>query len=468
MNYSLPSQFLERMQLFLGDEYSSFLDCYKHPSQVALRLNTLKIEAANFNQISPWNLRPIPWCSSAFLLPEETAPAPGKHPFHAAGLYYIQEPSTLAVAEFLDPQPGERVLDLAAAPGGKATHIAALMAGSGTLVANEIHPRRVWDLAENLERFGVTNAIVLNERPEKLAHALEGYFDRVLLDAPCSGEGMFRKSELARREWSLEYVQVCARRQSGLLPLAARTVRAGGRLVYSTCTFSPEENEGIIGEFLKSHPEFRIITTSENAFFSPGRPDWLGFDVPSELRGTVRLWPHEGHGEGHFIAVLQRTYDHIERRRGISLGVQVSKPALDLLKEFWNKHMDGEIPGNLFKQQGSYLYDVPPDSPNLAGMRIIHPGRWWGILKKKRFEPSHTLALSLEPARAKRILNLAIEGDDLFAYLRGETINSVGQDGWVLICVQDFPIGWGKRVQGRLKSHYPRGLRQTWQHSQHS
>ena len=270
----------------MGDEYNAFLASLHLPPASGLRVNTLKIASPEFLDLSPYEIAPIPWSSSGFTIESsegiDTTP-PGKHPYHSAGLYYLQEPSAMAVAEVLAPQPGEKVLDLAAAPGGKATHLAALMKNTGLLVANEIHPKRVWDLVENLERCGVTNTIVTNEIPQKLADHFEGYFDRVLLDAPCSGEGMFRKSELARMEWKPELVQSCSIRQSSILEQAARMVKPGGHLAYTTCTFSAEENEGVISKFIAQHPEFELEIIQPAIGFQPAKPDWVG--LPSRPYG---------------------------------------------------------------------------------------------------------------------------------------------------------------------------------------
>ncbi len=246
----------------------AFLASYEALPDIGLRVNTLKIAPDAFRQLSPFDLAPVPWCAAGFTVAGDDA-EPGKHPYHAAGLYYLQDPSAMAVAELLDPQPGERVLDLAAAPGGKATHIAALMGGEGLLVANEIHPRRAWELAGNLERWGARNVAVTNETPERLAERFEGFFDRVLLDAPCSGEGMMRKSEAARVEWAPELVRGCALRQSAILEQAARLVRPEGRLAYATCTFNPEENEGTIARFLAAHPEFDLVEAPRRPAFRP-------------------------------------------------------------------------------------------------------------------------------------------------------------------------------------------------------
>ena len=248
------------MHRLLGDEFTPFLARYDQPASVGLRVNTLKLLPEAFQALSPFSLSPIPWCPAGFescsAISVTGAAQPGKHPYHAAGLYHLQEPSAMAVAGLLDPQPGERVLDLSAAPGGKATHLSALMQNEGLLVANEIHPRRAWELFENTERWGARNVAITNATPRQLADHFGEFFDKVLVDAPCSGEGMFRKSEASRREWSPELAQSCAIRQGAILDQAARLVRPGGKLAYSTCTFAPEENESANAGFLEKHLEF--------------------------------------------------------------------------------------------------------------------------------------------------------------------------------------------------------------------
>ena len=325
---SLPPVYLRRMEELLGDEYPAFLHIYTQPPSAGLRVNTLKISSAEFQKTAPFNMEPLPWEPDGFKLQagdhslQSTHAQPGKHPFHAAGLYYLQDPSAMAVVELLDPQPGEKVLDMSAAPGGKSTQIACRMQNQGLLVANEMHPKRVWDLAENLERWGARHTTILNEEPSQLADHFGAFFDRVLVDAPCSGEGMFRKSKEARTAWSEQLVMSCATRQLSILTQAARLVRPGGVLVYSTCTFAPEEDELLIARFLESHaryayPAFEVVQTQPRSGFSSGRPEWIGHPayaaLAAQLRHTLRLWPHLSAPEGHFAALLRRTDDEPPR-----------------------------------------------------------------------------------------------------------------------------------------------------------
>ena len=459
----LPHLYLGRMQRFLGDEYHSFASSYTQPPQSGLRVNTLKISSQRFVNISPFKLDPLPWSPSGFLLEARTSPqfSPGKHPYHAAGLYYLQEPSAMLVAEILAPLPGDRVLDLSAAPGGKATHIAALMQNQGLFVANEIHPQRVWVLAENLERWGARNTVITNEKPENLANCFGPFFDKVLVDAPCSGEGLFRKHPEARTDWNLKLIESCAVRQASILQAAARLVRPGGILVYSTCTFSPEENEGTLTQFLDTHPEYEIITPPRSDLFAPGRPDWLQVPGPASLQSAIRMWPHRGNGEGHFIALLRRSnkggvpFSRNQKNR------KIPKETLDLFQSFINENLNLSPDDQHLALVGSYLYNISEDWPDLKSLRVVHPGWWLGTMKKNRFEPAHAFAMGLEQHQARNILTLSCSDLNLLqTYLRGENLFSGDiPNGWVMVTVDGFPLGWGKSVQGVIKNAYPRGLR---------
>jgi NOL1/NOP2/sun family putative RNA methylase len=466
----LPAAFTARMEKLLGKEYPDFLNGYSQPSVTGLRVNTLKIDANDFEKISPTRLEPIPWCPSGYSLinPATDLTRPGKHPFHAAGLYYLQDPSAMAVAEILNPQPGERVLDLAAAPGGKTTHLAALMGEKGLLVANEIHHQRVWALTENLERWGVKNAIVTNESPQRLEAHFGDFFDRVLLDAPCSGEGMFRKSEEALQAWSQELVQSCAIRQLTLLEIASRMVRPGGYLVYSTCTFAPEENEQVVAQFIARNDEqFSLKHIPDQPGFTRAVPLWGGKEAveTAHINHAVRLWPHHGAAEGHFIALFQRKDEDSRQRKKSYVPKRPERNKL-AFNAFAQKSLSTEFRPERMVLQGSYLYQTPDECPNLSGLRVIHPGWWVGVMKKNRVEPTHALALGLYPTDALQRLDFFSGEPRLLAYLRGESLPSPGPDGWVLVTIKTeignhlFPIGWGKRSQGILKNFYPRGLRQ--------
>lgn len=467
------------MQRLLGDEYPAFVEASRAPASAGLRANTLKISPQDLSSRLSFEMIPVPWCPAGFVLPEEPGEiSPGRHPYHAAGLYYLQEPSAMAVAELVDPQPGERILDLCAAPGGKSTHLAARLGGEGLLVANESHPRRVWELAENLERWGARNAIILNDQPDRLAKGLPGFFDRVLVDAPCSGEGMFRKSQAARRDWSPEIVQSCALRQSTILEAAAQLTRPGGVLVYSTCTFNPTENEQVIARFLDQHPDFELAQVAHRPGWSPGRPDWLeGRSMPI-IERCVRLWPHTAGGEGHFIAVMRLSSAHPKQtnepagwssvRRSsdcLSLSTEAGRSFAHFCQADLSQQAQSVLHQERLCQVGEKLYLVPPGAPGIEGLRSIRAGFWLGNVhtgqkgRGHRFEPSHALALGLKCSDARQTLNLEASSSLAPAYLRGEVLEWSGEDGWVLVCVDGYPLGWGRGSQGKLKNHYPRGLR---------
>lgn len=366
----------------------------------------------------------------------------------------------MAVAEILAPQPGERVLDLSAAPGGKSTHLASLMSNQGWLAVNEIHPQRVWELAENLERWGATHVTILNETPARLADHFGAFFDRVLIDAPCSGEGMFRKSEAARRAWSPELVQSCALRQANILAQAVKLVRPGGWLAYATCTFNPQENEAVIAQLLREHPEYEIVEIPLRPGFDPGRPDWAP-GAPESLSRAVRLWPYLAPGEGHFVALLQKSAHapHPVARPGPSRLNKVDLETQRLFSNFCQASLNITFNSQNLVKVGSYLYNLPENLPDLGNLNVIHPGWWLGVVRKGRFEPSHALALALRTDQAKQVVCFESTSAYVAAYLRGETLPSPGEDGWILVCVDGFALGWGKRVQGVVKNFYPRGLR---------
>jgi NOL1/NOP2/sun family putative RNA methylase len=505
---AIPPLFLENMRRLLGEQADTFFASYLQPATAGLRVNTLKIAPDDLRLRLPYHLKSLPWTQSGFQLVEaavdgsqppsssSTPASPGKHVYHAAGLYYLQEPSAMAVAELLNPGPGETVLDLCAAPGGKTTHLAALMDNQGVLVANETHPKRVWELAENLERWGAQNSIITNESPARLAERLSGYFDKILVDAPCSGEGMFRKSASARRDWSPEHTLYCAQRQTAILDSAAQMLKPGGLLAYSTCTFNPLENESTLAHFLKSHPDFEILPIDPIPGCTPGQPGWLPpEDCLPELAHALRIWPHLAPGEGHFMALLRRNSDRpvtpvsltrkssaktrrnaraSSKQAGGQLQPLMRQPSRNQwLPEFQNFCQQNLPDSALFSEpdagrlslSGMYLYQLPANPPDLTGLKVIHPGWWLGAfysgaeLSRQRFEPSHALALGLRVEQARRCLDLPSGSPQVSAYLRGETIAWQAEAGWVLLAVDGFPLGWGKSGSGQIKNFYPRGLR---------
>lgn len=427
----LPKEFLKRMQNQLGEEYPAFLESLERPRAVALRFNPLKGQ----QPVLPFVEQQVPWEPMGYYYAPSARP--GLHPYHEAGVYYLQEASAMAPVALLAPQPGERVCDLCAAPGGKTTQIAGRMGGRGFLLSNEINPKRAKILSRNIERMGIANALVTNEHPQNLAKRYPDYFDRVLIDAPCSGEGMFRKEEAAVTDWSQDTVEMCARRQVEILHSGAQLVRPGGRLVYSTCTFAPEENEQVVGAFLQTHPEFAPESV-QAPWFTPG-PD-----------GSYRLWPHKLLGEGHFAAVLRKLGQPGEERYPIA-GERLPKEWTEFAKKLGIILPEGKAV--LF---GQSLYWAPEEMPDIRGVKVMRPGLELGEVKKGRFEPAHALALWLKDASSSQ--KLPGDSEEIKAYIHGETIPSKCV-GWSLVTVDGYSIGWGKGDGNILKNHYPKGLR---------
>ena len=427
----LPEAFLERMKHQLGEEYEAFLSSLERPRAVALRFNPLKGEQPDL----PFVGENVPWEPRGYYY--DPAARPGLHPFHEAGVYYLQEASAMAPVALLDPQPGEKICDLCAAPGGKTTQIAGRMMGQGFLLGNEYSPKRAKILSQNIERMGVANALITNETVQNLAKRFPGFFDRVLIDAPCSGEGMFRKEEAAVTDWSQETVEMCARRQAEILHYGAQLVRPGGRLVYSTCTFAPEEDEMAVAEFLESHPDF-VPEIIETPWFVPGE------------NGSHRMWPHKLLGEGHFAAVLRR-------RDGEEEDVPLNKE--ERLPREWSafaKEMDIRLPEGKCVRFGQSLFWAPEEMPDIARLKVLRPGLELGTVKKDRFEPAHALALWIDSCA--RVHNLEPDSAQMKAYLHGDVIPGSVR-GWCLVKCGGYSIGWGKGDGNMLKNHYPKGLR---------
>ena len=470
----LPQDFLERMETMLGGEYEEFLASYDKERSCSLRINTRKTTKEQFLDQTPFHLEEVPWSPVGFYY--DACDTPGKHPYHEAGVYYIQEPSAMAPVEYLmadrEVSDSERILDLCAAPGGKSTQIAAAMQGKGILVCNEIHPARAKILSENVERMGITNAMVTNETPQRLAENFWNYFTRILVDAPCSGEGMFRKNDEACGEWSLSAVEMCAERQDEILDCAASMLAPGGRLVYSTCTFAPAENEGSMMRFLERHPEFYLEDTKKAAGMSPGNPEYVP-GAGGELTRTIRLWPHHLRGEGHYLAVLRKEGECMPEAGHCSNGCEKGIPERDVKTpgkgcveffSFADETLSGET-AEQFHRKSSYLkfgdqlYTFPEQMPSVKGLKVLRPGLHLGTIRKMRFEPSHALALALKPEQALHVADFSADDPVIRGYLRGETFPYEGEKGWYLITVDGYSIGWGKLAGGIMKNHYPKGLR---------
>ena len=511
----LPELFLERMKnLFDEKEYEEFIGSFDTGDERhhALRLNRMKawdedkvleslVHYSSKDKAPKDNFQNVPWEETGRYYDETLSP--GKHPYHEAGLYYIQEPSAMAPVHYLDPQPGEHILDLCAAPGGKSTQIAGKLKGTGLLVTNEINRDRARILSLNIERMGIKNALVLSEDSGHLSEVFEGYFDRILVDAPCSGEGMFRKNEAALTEWSPENVRLCAERQFEILDNASKMLRPGGRMVYSTCTFSPEENEETVFKFLLTHRDYHVLDVQLAEGLECGRKEWVDTGKCLEVYGraisdeeldgllrevskSVRLWPFRVRGEGHFLCVLKRDGEEVQRGGGgyIPGGrfERAKKDASRLFISFAKENLTEaqiEIPGrqdfdceakavteNLLSF-GEQIYLAPADMPSIRGLKVLRPGLHLGTVKKDRFEPSHALALALGAENVVLCVNLESGSERIRQYLNGQTIrlseseqgSLKGEKGWCLITCDGYSIGWAKLAAGMLKNHYPKGLR---------
>ena len=540
----LPQEFLERMEHMLGEEYPAFLQSYEEPRKFGLRVNTMKISVEEFQRLAPFHLTPIPWIPNGFYYEREDDPA--RHPFYYAGLYYLQEPSAMTPASVLPVMPGEHVLDLCAAPGGKATALGAKLAGEGLLVANDISASRAKALLKNLEIFGIRNSFVTNAYPAKLAEQFAGAFDKILVDAPCSGEGMFRKDLANARVWSLEKVKECAKTQHEIIRQAVSMLKPGGLLLYSTCTFSPEENEQTIASLLQEHPELQLVELPWYEGFAHGRPELA--DGNPELTKCVRIFPHRMAGEGHFLALLYKKKDgeaDTELRLSEMMEVQLSdctsvenmqmeisittlqqntsgenfveqseQEAQDINKkrkrktrDVDNLNLNGKARGKDKnsarerlalggKKSGAqsdeavleeFLQDIAPEAgytfadmdirngqvyyiqnrvPAGRGIPFLRNGLYFGELRKGRFEPSQSLAMALRASDYASVLDFPQEDERVRRYLGGETIDvedlpCARKKGWQLVCVDGYPLGWGKLVNGTLKNKYHPGWRMT-------
>ncbi len=481
------------MRALLGAEAADFLAAAARPPALGLRVNTLKVAPADLAARLPYPTEPVPWCPEGLTVPAAAIASgearPGLHPYHFAGLYYVQDSSAMAAAVLLDPRPGEWVLDLCAAPGGKATHLAARMGNRGFLAANEVDRRRATALASNAERLGVTNAVILCEAAERLAERWAGRFDRVLVDAPCSGEGMFGRSPEAARLWSPRLVAGCAARQGRLLGAAAALVKPGGRLLYATCTFAPEENEEVVVAFLAAHPDFDLVEPPRPPGFDRGRPDWVRPGRPGRgdprLERAVRLWPHRAPGHGHFYALFRREEGARPagraggkapasggaRRGGGGGRAARGWPVLPAevaraLEEFWRAHLEGEVPaeGLFFLAGRAQLYRTPVPPGVWEGLRVLRPGWWLGRLRRGRFEPDHALLMALPGAAVRRRLDLPPDDPRLAGFLRGESVTGPwpgGEGGLGAVTVDGFPLGWALAEGGEIRSLVPRPIRQV-------
>ncbi len=490
----LPNEFVARMRTLLGAEADLFFQSYDQKHTYGLRINPLKYNINSAQNDLPFTLTSVKWASEGFYAMAEEHP--GRHPLHEGGAYYIQEPSAMSVTSLLDPKPDDKVCDLCAAPGGKSTHIAGRLCGKGLLVSNEISPSRAKILSQNIERLGIGNCIVCNEPPDKIAGHFPLFFDKIVVDTPCSGEGMFRKDENAISEWSAEHIDLCKERQKMILNCADQMLSPGGIMVYSTCTFAPEEDEQMIAWFLQTHPDYTVEDwreiLPENCNLDSGNPEFLGktgsidTSITALIPNTLRIWPHKVQGEGHFAARLRKKGNKNMDKDILKLSSQQSTPTgkkqpkrvqgkkADLseyaifseqfLRIRPKKQQDTYSITNRLANSNSYqyfgdeLYLIPSQINSLDGLKVIRAGLHLGTRKKNRFEPAHALAMALHPEDT--VQSLECTTDEAIQYLKGDVINcNTKLKSWVLVCYQGISLGWGKANNGILKNHYPKGLR---------
>ena len=437
----LPQAFVERMKEQLKEESSAFFDSYQKPPFRGIRINPPKCTLENLKKSLPFSLVQTPFSPLSYYVPDDQKI--GSFPMYHAGAFYSQEPSASSAVTALSPQPGERILDLCAAPGGKSTQIGALLNGKGLLWSNEVVSSRVSILLSNIERMGIRNAVISNCEPEHLCTSLPEFFDRVLVDAPCSGEGMFRRDPRAIEEWSPEHVKSCAGRQLAILESAQKALMPGGVLVYSTCTFSEEENEGVIEAFLKNHPDFELVDSG----ISGGRP---------ALAKARRIYPMDG-GEGHFAAKLKKSGEK-------TLGSLFSEPkpikVPDFVKKFWEDTFTIPMFGIPASIGDQFLLLPKVPLPILRGLNVRRAGILLGKERKGRLEPEHALFMTLVPQNLQHCLMLSHDSPELKAFLRGEQILVSDEfSGYAAVAVDGVITGFGKCSGGFLKNHYPKGLR---------
>jgi NOL1/NOP2/sun family putative RNA methylase len=461
-----PPEFTALITDLLGSEAAGFWNALNQPPRQGIRVNPSKTDLIELQAAIPGEYDPLPWTEHGYQLNQ--AEKVGRHPFHAAGLFYLQEPSAMAPAVILDPQPGEKVLDLCGAPGGKTTQIQSLMQDQGLLIANDPNSSRVQALARNLERWGASCAAVLSETPERLTEHFGSYFDRVLVDAPCSGEGTFRSDPGEIKKWSLAFSRRTRLIQDEILWFAGQLVRPGGLLVYSTCTFNQHENEGALARFLENNQDFQLEPIPRLTGFSPGIQ--LAGKPAIDFSGAVRIWPHSSPGEGHFIARLRRDNGQTGGSLpGIS-GQGTPSAARQTYRDFYDRVLlDTEGTRRIAPSSsemhlyGNRLYFTPEDAPTLDGLRVIHWGWWLGTIQGDDFIPGPALASALGTGDVQKVLEFSLEDPRLDAYRRGSPVQLSSQEaeheGWILITVAGHPLGWGKLRNDRLKSYFPRWLR---------
>lgn len=469
----LPQSFLDSMKEILGEDYEAFLAGFDGQRQYGLRVNTLKMNLEEFERIAPFHLKKVPWISNGYFYEAEDAPA--KHPFYSAGLYYLQEPSAMTPASRLKVQPGERVLDLCAAPGGKATELGAALQGEGLLVANDINTARARALLRNLELFGISNSFVTNEPPHVLAERFPEFFHKIMVDAPCSGEGMFRKNPAVVDSWQEKGPEYFSKLQREIIVQAADMLLPGGMMFYSTCTFSPLENEKTITHLLKERPYMEVIPMEDYEGFAEGLTSYRGEVFDESCKLCRRIWPHKMSGEGHFMALLHKksgTQQQVQQTVSQSSiwwekckGLNKEQKAA--AEDFFS-HVNIAYDGKRIDVRGDNLYYLPAPKYDGRGLHFLRNGLFMGEFKKKRFEPSQPFALALHAQDFDQVLDFPADDERLSRYLRGETLDvsdliagEKKRKGWQLVMVAGHPLGFGKLVNNNLKNKYPAGWRKN-------
>ena len=448
---NLPDEYLKRMAELLGDEFGEYEKCLNSPPLRGIRINTLKISKERFFELLGSDLNPVAFADDGFYIPSDLGGV-GNNPLHHAGAFYIQEPSAMSAVTALSPQRGEKILDLCAAPGGKSTAIAARLCGEGLLWSNEVIKSRTQPLLSNIERMGIRNAVVSSCTTDILCRSLAGFFDRVIVDAPCSGEGMMRREEEAVLNWSIQNVQACAKRQLSILENAKNAVKGGGILTYSTCTFSFEENEKVIGKFLLDNPDFELIEIPKKF----GRPAFKKYSPNCKnIEFARRIFPMDG-GEGHFVAVMKRSNKYTESIKSYPYPSQ--KAADPEFSEFYNSHFKNEPFGIPVNINGNIII-LPKNMPDFKVLNVLRAGVLAGMMKGKRFEPSHGLYMAHNIGESIQTLNLKLTDRRTKAYLKGEEIDAADLSGYTAVAVEGIITGFGKVSNGKLKNHYPKGLR---------
>lgn len=438
----LKSDFLEEAKQIFGSDYGTFLASYDEKPYKGLSVNTLKVNYEKLSKLFPYELKKTAIYKNGYYIDSEIEGL-GNNPLHHAGAFYIQEPSASAPVSLLDVQEGERILDLCAAPGGKSSQILALLNHTGLLWSNEYIKLRSQTLLSNLERMGARNFVVSNCSVDKLCENLSGFFDKVLVDAPCSGEGMFRKNHEASEQWNKNLVEACAERQLSILEAASKALRAGGILVYSTCTFSYKENENIIKTFLNRNRDFYI---DEREY---------PFGRKSDLKGCVRISPLEG-GEGQFMVRLIKSGDEPAKNCDYKFTENKNNLVSSFIDEVFKRRPSGKI-----EFIGDRVYIFPENLPNLNGLGVIRAGVFLGTVKKNRIEPEHAMFSAYTAEYFRNVLDLKITDERVQKFLCGEEIDCDSQKGYTLLAVEGISLGFGKCSNGRMKNKYPKGIRCT-------